>query len=250
MRLRNVPGSRELIAISPDVVHDERAMKGQWKQFFAERRKNTESGEVNIENVTESAAGEAAGFFSASDFHPLHVEIGMGKGTFLLEMARRNPDVDFIGIEKYSSVLLRAIEKHAEASEVKNLVFIRMDAEEIEEVFAPGEIDYIYLNFSDPWPKDRHAKRRLTSDRYLPRYEKLLTEEGGVTFKTDNTDLFDFSLESVKECGWELLVVTRDLHNSEYAEGNVMTEYETKFSGLGNKICMMRIRPDRVKKTV
>lgn len=250
MRLRNVPGSRELIAISPDVVHDERAMKGQWKQFFAERRKNTEFGEDNIDNVTEGAAGEVTGTFSASDLHPLHVEIGMGKGTFLLEMARRNPEVDFIGIEKYSSVLLRAIEKHAEAPEVKNLVFIRMDAEEIEEVFAPGEVDYIYLNFSDPWPKDRHAKRRLTSDRYLPRYEKLLTEEGGVTFKTDNTDLFDFSLESVKDCGWELLAVTRDLHNSEYADGNVMTEYETKFSGLGNKICMMRIRPDREKKTV
>jgi tRNA (guanine-N7-)-methyltransferase len=281
MRLRNVPGSRELIAISPDVVHDERTMKGEWKAFFAKRRKNSASGtddtvsdEENISNKDTSAenvvaeenaaadetiiketaikevALEDATTISTADFHPLHVEIGMGKGTFLLEMARRNPDVDFIGIEKYSSVLLRAIEKHAESPEVKNLVFIRMDAEEIEEVFAPGEIDYIYLNFSDPWPKDRHAKRRLTSDRYLPRYEKLLTKEGGVTFKTDNTDLFDFSLESVKDCGWELLAVTRDLHNSEYAKGNVMTEYETKFSGLGNKICMMRIRPDREKKAL
>ena len=118
-----------------------------------------------------------------------------------------------------------------------------MDAEEIEEVFAPGEVDYIYLNFSDPWPKDRHAKRRLTSDRFLGRYERLLAQGGGVTFKTDNLDLFDFSVASAEECGWKQLAITRDLHNSEYVEGNVMTEYERKFSGLGNKICMLRICP-------
>ena len=221
MRLRNVPGSRELIAISPDVVHDEKSMKGHWKEFFNER-----------ENKTGS--------------RPLHVEIGMGKGTFLMEMARRNPDVDFIGIEKYSSVLLRALEKHAEEPELKNIVFIRMDAEEIEEVFGPGEIDYIYLNFSDPWPKDRHAKRRLTSDRYLDRYRVLLNGGGGVTFKTDNKELFEFSVESAVENGWRVQDISRDLHDSPYAEGNVMTEYEKKFSGLGNKICMMKIVPSRI----
>ncbi len=214
MRLRNVPGSREVIAENEYVVHDEQSMKGQWASVFGNDR-------------------------------PIHVEIGMGKGSFLMEMARRNPEINYLGIEKYSSVLLRAIEKHEEAPELTNLKFIRMDAEEIEEVFAPGEIDYIYLNFSDPWPKDRHAKRRLTSDRFLNRYQRLLAPGGGVTFKTDNVDLFDFSVESAKECGWEQLAISRDLHNSPYAEGNVMTEYETKFSGLGNKICMLKIVPPR-----
>ena len=163
-----------------------------------------------------------------------------------MEMARRNPEVDFIGIEKYSSVLLRALEKHAEEPELKNIVFVRMDAEEIEEVFAPGEIDYIYLNFSDPWPKDRHAKRRLTSDRFLDRYRVMLNGGGGVTFKTDNRDLFEFSVESAVKNGWMVQEISRDLHASPYAEGNVMTEYEKKFSGLGNKICMMKILPSRI----
>ena len=212
MRLRNIPGSWEVIAENEYVVHEEQSHRGQWKEVFG-------------------------------NDHPIRVEIGMGKGSFLMEMARRNPEINFLGIEKYSSVLLRAIEKHEEAPELTNLKFIRMDAEEIEAVFAPGEIDYIYLNFSDPWPKDRHAKRRLTSDRFLARYEKLLAPEGGVTFKTDNRDLFEFSVETAKECGWNLQVVTRDLHGSEYAEGNIMTEYERKFSELGNKICMMRIFP-------
>jgi len=212
MRLRNVPGSREVIAENEYVVHDEQSRKGQWASVFG-------------------------------NDHPIHVEIGMGKGSFLMEMARRNPEINYLGIEKYSSVLLRAIEKHEEAPELTNLKFIRMDAEEIEEVFAPGEISYIYLNFSDPWPKDRHAKRRLTSDRFLARYERLLASGGGVTFKTDNTDLFDFSVESAEACGWEQVAISRDLHNSPYNEGNVMTEYERKFSGLGNKICMLQIRP-------
>ncbi len=214
MRLRNVPGSREVIAANEFVVHDEQSHRGEWAAVFG-------------------------------NDHPIHVEIGMGKGSFLMEMARRNPDINYVGIEKYSSVLLRAIEKHEEAPELTNLKFIRMDAEEIEEVFAPGEIGYIYLNFSDPWPKDRHAKRRLTSDRFLKRYEKLLAPDGGVTFKTDNVDLFDFSVESAEVCGWEQLAITRDLHASPYVEGNVMTEYEKKFSGLGNKICMLQIRPPR-----
>ena len=214
MRLRNVPGSREVIAENEYVVHDEKSFRGRWNEVFGNDR-------------------------------PLHVEIGMGKGSFLLEMARLHPEINFLGIEKYSSVLLRAIEKHEEAPELTNLKFIRMDAEEIEEVFAPGEIAYIYLNFSDPWPKARHAKHRLTSDRFLRRYEKLLAADGGVTFKTDNVDLFDFSVESAEECGWELAAISRDLHKSPYAEGNVMTEYERKFAGLGNKICMMQIRPHR-----
>ena len=214
MRLRNVPGSREVIAVSRDVIHDEKRWKGHWQEVFG-------------------------------NDHPIHIEIGMGKGSFLMEMAARYPEVNFIGIEKYSSVLLRAIEKHAEHPELTNLVFIRMDAEEIEDVFARDEVSAIYLNFSDPWPKDRHAKRRLTSDRFLGRYEKFLKPGGTVTFKTDNRELFEFSVESALANGWEMMEITRDLHNSMYAEDNVMTEYEEKFVGLGNRICMLKIRPRR-----
>ena len=170
--------------------------------------------------------------------HPIHIEVGMGKGQFIIEMARRNPEVNYIGIEKYSSVLVRAVEK-LEDFEQDNLRLIRMDAENIEEVFDKDEVDRIYLNFSDPWPKDRHAKRRLTSTRFLERYDNILTPEGRVMFKTDNKDLFDFSLEQVEEAGWILENHTYDLHHSEYNEGNVMTEYEEKFSAKGNPICRL-----------
>ena len=122
---------------------------------------------------------------------------------------------------------------------MNNLFFIRMEAEYIEDVFDKGEVGYIYLNFSDPWPKDRHAKRRLTSRQFLARYVNILAEGGGVTFKTDNVSLFDFSLEEVEAAGWKLENSTRDLHNSIYNEGNVMTEYEKKFSEMGNPICRL-----------
>ena len=128
---------------------------------------------------------------------------------------------------------------------MKNLFFIRMEAEYIGDVFEKGEVAYIYLNFSDPWPKDRHAKRRLTSRQFLARYETILAEDGGVTFKTDNVSLFDFSLEEVEAAGWKLLNSTRDLHNSEYNEENVMTEYEKKFSEMGNPICRLVAVPTK-----
>ena len=126
-----------------------------------------------------------------------------------MESAKRNPNINYIGIEKYSSVLLRALEKREEESDLNNLIFIRMDAEYIENVFAPDEVDNIFLNFSDPWPKDRNAKRRLTSTRFLDRYEHIMKKSGKVTFKTDNNDLFDFSLESAKEKGWEIVIMTK-----------------------------------------
>ena len=153
-------------------------------------------------------------------------------------MAERNPEINYIGIEKYSSVLVRAVEK-TENFEGENLRLIRMDAEEIEEVFAPEEVDRIYLNFSDPWPKDRHAKRRLTSARFLERYDHILAPDGRIMFKTDNRNLFDFSLEQIEEAGWILENYTYDLHNSKFNEGNVMTEYEEKFSAKGNPICRL-----------
>ena len=187
MRLRNVPGARETIIENQFSIQQPEQMKGKWHEVF-------------------------------QNDHPIHIEVGMGKGQFIIEMARRNPEVNYIGIEKYSSVLVRAVEK-LEDFEQDNLRLIRMDAENIEEVFDKDEVDRIYLNFSDPWPKDRHAKRRLTSTRFLERYDNILTPEGRVMFKTDNKDLFDFSLEQVEEAGWILENHTYDLHHSEYNEG-------------------------------
>lgn len=170
---------------------------------------------------------------------PIHMEIGTGKGKFIHELARLNPDLNFIGIEKYSSVLIRAVEKQ-EADTLSNLVFVRMDAEYITDAFAEHEVEHIYLNFSDPWPKDRHAKRRLTSRNYLNRYRILLPSDGCIEFKTDNTDLFAFSLEEIRLAGWKLLACTRDLHrDDEMNRDNIMTEYEEKFSAKGNPICKL-----------
>lgn len=213
MRLRNISGSREVIAESPYVVPEAELEQcpGTWQDRFEKKQ-------------------------------PLFIEIGMGKGKFIHTMAKEHPDVNFIGIEKYSSVLLRAIQK-MEEEELPNLKFIRMDAENITQVFGKGEVNRIYLNFSDPWPKDRHAKRRLPSKEFLDRYDIILDKEGWIEFKTDNRDLFDFALEELKERTWEAEVVTFDLHSdSRLMEGNVMTEYEEKFSSMGNPICKYIIK--------
>ncbi len=204
MRLRNVKGSREAIASSQFTINEPDQYKGTWNQVFENN-------------------------------NPIHIEVGMGKGRFITDLAIANPDINYIGIEKYSSVLIRAIEKRREI-DIDNLVFIRMDAENICDVFAPEEIAKIYLNFSDPWPKDRHAKRRLTSKEFFARYNNILKSDGVVEFKTDNRPLFDFSLEQIPEAGWEVIAHTFDLHNSEMNEGNIMTEYEEKFSSMGNPI--------------
>lgn len=171
---------------------------------------------------------------------PVYLEIGMGKGRFLMNMAKEHPLVNFVGIERYSSVLLRALEKYdtEEYKDLQNIRFLCMDATEIENVFNQGEIRKIYLNFSDPWPKARHARRRLTSGTFLDRYAKILPPGGNLEFKTDNTELFRFSLEEIREKeGWRLDKYTYDLHrNDEMNQGNIMTEYEEKFSSLGNPI--------------
>lgn len=212
MRLRNVPGARDMIAESEFTIKDETTYKGRWN-----------------EDVFKNE-------------NPIHIEVGMGKGQFIITMAENNPDINYIGIEKYSSVLVRAIEKQEE-KQLPNLFFIRMEAENIADVFEKNEVSQIYLNFSDPWPKDRHAKRRLTSVQFLERYEKILKTKGHVIFKTDNRDLFDFSLEQEKEAPhWTLLNYTFDLHNSQYVEGNVMTEYESRFVAKGNPICRMELQ--------
>lgn len=205
MRLRNITGSREMIAESRFVVHEPQEYKGRWSELF-------------------------------SNDHPLRIEIGMGKGRFIMDLARMHPEINYVGIEKYSSVLLRGIQK-METDPLPNLYFIRMEAEEIADVFGREEVERIYLNFSDPWPKDRHAKRRLPSREFLKRYDKILVRDGVIEFKTDNQDLFRFALEEIAPAGWQLLQMTEDLHHDEkMLAGNVMTEYEEKFSALGNPI--------------
>lgn len=215
MRLRNIPGAQDAITESSYVLQNPEEHKGQWADAFSEK-------------------------------NPLHIEVGMGKGRFLMDMARLHPDVNYIGIEMYDSVLLRALQKREELEKegqvYSNLYFMRMDARLLPEIFEKGEVAKIYLNFSDPWPKSRHAKRRLTSREFLARYDQILTQEGTVEFKTDNRELFEFSLEEVGEAGWKLLAHTFDLHhNGEMMQGNVMTEYEEKFSSMGNPICKMII---------
>lgn len=207
MRLRHIPGSEEEIAGSPYVVQDPESHRGEYARLFG-------------------------------NDNPIEIEVGMGKGKFIMELAGQNPDVNYIGIERYSSVLLRALQKRKEM-ELFNIYFMCIDAKALDEVFAPGEVSRIYLNFSDPWPKDRHAKRRLTSPEFMMVYDKVLKADGVVEFKTDNRGLFDYSLESVPEAGWKVDAYTFDLHHSDMAEGNVMTEYETKFSAMGNPICKL-----------
>ena len=211
MRLRNVSGSREAIAESRFVIQNPAERKDHWKELFGNP-------------------------------HPIQVEIGMGKGRFIMDMARLHPEINYIGIEKYSSVLIRGIQK-MEKEELPNLYFIRMEAEEITDVFGKGEVDKIYLNFSDPWPKDRHAKRRLPSREFLNRYRVILSKEGNLEFKTDDQALFSFALEELEPAGWHLDKVTYDLHHDEnMMEGNVMTEYEEKFYHLGIPICRLLAR--------
>ena len=209
MRLRHIPGAEETIAASPYVVQDPQAQKGRWNLLF---------GNAN----------------------PIQIEVGMGKGRFIMELAQKNPGINYIGIERYSSVLLRGLQKRAEL-ELDNIFFMCIDAKTLADVFAPGEVNRIYLNFSDPWPKDRHARRRLTSPDFLARYREIIDGKGRLEFKTDNRGLFDYSVETVKDSDqWELAAVTYDLHHDEIlCQGNIMTEYEEKFSALGNPICKL-----------
>ena len=225
MRLRHIKGAEEEIAESPYVVQDPQSLKGRWHEFFG-------------------------------NDNPIRIEVGMGKGKFISyapsitahipaeAFAQMNPDINYVGIERYSSVLLRGLQKRAEL-ELSNIYFMRIDALELTEVFAENEVERIYLNFSDPWPKDRHAKRRLTSDRFLAVYDKILQPDGIIEFKTDNQDLFRYSLESIPEAGWQVTSHTFDLHHSDMAEGNVMTEYETKFSAEGKPICKLTACRDK-----
>lgn len=209
MRLRNIPGADDVVSNSPICIQNPIEYKGNWQQVFG----NT---------------------------NPIHIEIGMGKGRFLMDLAALHPEINYIGIERYTSVLLRAVQK-MEENPLSNVRFLCVDAATLPEIFATEEVDRIYLNFSDPWPKDRHARRRLTSSDFLNRYDLFLAKDGRIEFKTDNRDLFDFSVEEIENSPiWQLNVKTYDLHNDpELNVGNIMTEYEEKFSSKGNPICKL-----------
>lgn len=206
MRLRNIPGAEEVVSNSIYCIDDPTEWKGHWNELF-------------------------------ENDHPIHMEIGMGKGRFIMDLARQNPEVNYIGVERYTSVLLRAVQK-MESDPLPNIRFLCIDAAMLPEYFAQDEVKKIYLNFSDPWPKDRHAKRRLTSKEFLARYEQVLDSKGTIEFKTDNRSLFDFSVDTVEESTtWNLDAKTYDLHHDESMnQGNIMTEYEEKFSSKGNPI--------------
>lgn len=215
MRLRHIKGCEDFITDAKECIREGEAiaLKGKIQDIFDVRR-------------------------------PLQIEIGMGKGQFIRNMALKNPGINFIGIERYESVLMKAIQRKRNLESegaIDNLRFLCADARKLADIFEVGEVDKIFLNFSDPWPKDRHANRRLTSPDFLQVYDGILKPEGVIEFKTDNVGLFEYSLEVVKESKWKLDFCSFDFHSEKESEGNIMTEYEEKFSSQGNKICKMII---------
>ncbi len=205
MRLRYVENAYEQIEDHERMILKPEQHKGKWNSLF----ENPEA--------------------------PLYVEFGAGKGGFIIGLSEKNPDANFLAFERNSKVVHKSIEK-LKTVDNKNFYIVCADITELEEIFEDNSVDRIYLNFSDPWPKDRHARRRLTHEGFINRYEKVLKDAGEIHFKTDNDDLFDFSVEEFKRLGWDLIVCTTDLHNSEFNDGNVMTEYEAKFSSQGKNI--------------
>ncbi|MBS2970065.1 tRNA (guanosine(46)-N7)-methyltransferase TrmB [Metabacillus sp. KIGAM252] len=204
MRVRNKPWASEFLAENRHIaIAQPSELKGKWQEFFG-------------------------------NSNPIHIEVGTGKGQFLTGMAKANPDINYLGIELFQSVMVIAVQKVIDA-EVDNLKLLNVDAAVLTDIFEDGEVDRLYLNFSDPWPKKRHEKRRLTYKTFLSLYERLLVKGGEIHFKTDNQGLFEFSLRSFSEYGMLLTFVSLDLHQSDF-EGNIMTEYEEKFSNKGQRI--------------
>ena len=214
MRLRGRKGTREDLEKLPELVALNPAeYKGKWAEFFGNER-------------------------------PIHVEIGMGKGKFIGEISMRQPDINFIGIDKYDELLIRAVDKakklRAENPEhpgdLSNLRLALADAERIGDIFAEGEIERIYLNFSDPWPKKRHIRRRLTHPRYIRQYIRLLNENGTIHLKTDSPLLFEYSLNVFSDMGLRLRAISLDLHREKLRDDLILTEYEMKFIEQGKPI--------------
>lgn len=213
MRVKHKPWAKDRLQEFPAIyIENPEELKGKWQEVFGNN-------------------------------NPIHIEIGSGKGQFVSGMAKANPNINYIGIEMIESVLVSALDKAIEA-DVPNLRLVARDAKLLEECFEKGEIAQIYLNFSDPWPKKRHTKRRLTNPTFLMIYERLLPEEGEIHFKTDNRSLFEYSLVAFSEYNMLLTFVSLDLHNSDY-EGNIKTEYEEKFSAKGFPIYRLEAKFDR-----
>jgi tRNA (guanine-N7-)-methyltransferase len=204
MRLRNIPGAEEALREYPTFVDNPAGMKGRWKERFG-------------------------------NDHPIHIEIGCGKGRFINTLAERHPDINFIAIELKAEVVLRAAQR-TEKREIPNLAFVQYNAALLPDLFGAEEVTRIYLNFSDPWPKTRHAKRRLTYASFLNTYKQVLKKNGEIHLKTDNEKLFEFSLNQFSNERFQLRNITFDLHQSALAEENVMTEYEERFSSRGQRI--------------
>ena len=202
MRLRNVKGANEIIEKSKYIINNYMDYKGNFSSLFGNE-------------------------------NPIHIEVGMGKGDFIIGMATAHPDINFIGIEKFDSVLVRAVQK-LESLEIPNLRLIRMDALSIDSVFS-NEVDCLYLNFSDPWPKERHSRRRLTSDLFLAKYDSIFKNSCNIVMKTDNRGLFEFSIMSFNNYGYIIDDISLDMYSGDVT-GNVQTEYEKKFVSKGNII--------------
>jgi tRNA (guanine-N7-)-methyltransferase len=210
MRLRNKPWANDFIAgHSNIVIQNPKEHKGKWNELFG-------------------------------NDNPIHIEVGTGKGQFVVGMSCAHPNINYIGIELSESVIVGALQRAVQA-ERTNILLLNENAEDLTDIFANGEIERVYLNFSDPWPKTRHEKRRLTFKTFLKRYEDILVDEGEIHFKTDNQGLFEYSLQSFSAYGLLLTYVSLDLHNSEY-EGNIMTEYEEKFSQKGQRIYRSEVK--------
>ena len=208
MRQRNVKNKKEIINNSKYIILNPREFKGKWQEVF-------------------------------NNNYPIYIEIGMGKGDFIIENAINNPQINYIGIEKYDSIVALAIKK-IEKYDIPNLKLIRMDALNILDIFDM-EIDKIYLNFSDPWPKERHAKRRLTSDIFLNKYDVILKNKASIEMKTDNRGLFEYSLISFNDNHYEIKEISLDLHHSNLLN-NIMSEYEKKFSQMNNLIYYVKVQ--------
>jgi tRNA (guanine-N7-)-methyltransferase len=210
MRLRNKPWAKDKIEQNPHyIVPTPEQYKGKWQEAFEKDQ-------------------------------PLHIEVGTGKGRFITEMAKANPHINYMGIELYDSVIIIALDRLIEA-DLPNLKLLNVNASNLAEYFAKNDVDRVYLNFSDPWPKNRHEKKRLTYSDYLKRYEDILVDGGEIHFKTDNQGLFEYSLMSFSQYGLLLKYLSLDFHKSDY-EGNIMTEYEEKFSEKGNRIYRCEVK--------
>lgn len=211
MRLRGQRGTREALEKSDLVVLDPKVYKGRWAERFG-------------------------------NGNPIHVELGMGKGRFITQLSARNPDVNYIGIDMFDQLLHRGAGKAPKARaehgrpELNNLALVLFNIEHIEDIFADDELERIYLNFSDPWPKKRHHRRRLTHPNFVRKYERMLNEQGEIHFKTDSEILFEFSLNSFADMGLRMRNLTLNLHRDGNPAFNVMTEYETKFVEQGKPI--------------